>query len=628
MSFPSLTPSTGAIRCYKASSKNSYSALYAIQEKPSAQKRGFRQHAHLKHCNKTDSERRRIDAYQRLCQSRNRRKAAHHHPRTHVLDHNHHPWWNWGYGWSRTNQKFPEHQHGRDPRKEFWETGKTSMQKRIEQIKKQVDADPYAALFGRRLEPFSLFDKHDNIWSSFCRSFLGSERETKAKPKDTVADVKATNVSPSSKDYDAQLKKPTPVQKPIEASSKGTIANTDLEFDPISGRMIPKSKHLDVTDRKAQDEKDSKLESNDVKDKQPTSPESPSQQMAHNRLVNESIGAIGGGQMASELPKRVQTPPVIEENTKDEQFPATTTKSAKNALLGSKQQSDLRMKQEKTEDLDLLSASDIRASYDSKTLDHGSDVQKQQKRKELEDVFKSADPAGYIDAQSIRAKFQCHHGLEPPSEKVIDIEPLNISSTNQSQSQPLESPETSSLNKNMEFPLDRASSPAIYRVLAYDPSTLQVSKAETSSSHTTDEIFHPAEILPRLNNPAKFLPYFAEMQNDGYEIVSGGGDILVFRRDRKDNVVLNDEIKSPTTDPSSPEVKANGDARTESGTPNNESGIRKTVRRMFLTGVMTAATCYAIGVVVEYFRTGGKDGRGIDGFTEFESERRRREEEA
>ncbi|KAI9933455.1 hypothetical protein MW887_007928 [Aspergillus wentii] len=434
--------------------------------------------------------------------------------------------------------------------------------------------------------------------------------------------------------------------------------------------MIPKSKHLDVTDRKAQDEKgtinlssdnskpeieklgflsvkDSKLESNDVKDKQPTSPESPSQQMAHNRLVNESIGAIGGGQMASELPKRVQTPPVIEENTKDEQFPATTTKSAKNALLGSKQQSDLRMKQEKTEDLDLLSASDIRASYDSKTLDHGSDVQKQQKRKELEDVFKSADPAGYIDAQSIRAKFQCHHGLEPPSEKVIDIEPLNISSTNQSQSQPLESPETSSLNKNMEFPLDRASSPAIYRVLAYDPSTLQVSKAETSSSHTTDEIFHPAEILPRLNNPAKFLPYFAEMQNDGYEIVSGGGDILVFRRDRKDNVVLNDEIKSPTTDPSSPEVKANGDARTESGTPSsaspsipnsptnttdypadNESGIRKTVRRMFLTGVMTAATCYAIGVVVEYFRTGGKDGRGIDGFTEFESERRRREEEA
>lgn len=47
--------------------------------------------------------------------------------------------------------------------------------------------------------------------------------------------------------------------------------------------------------------------------------------------------------------------------------------------------------------------------------------------------------------------------------------------------------------------------------------------------------------------------------------------------------------------------------------------------RMALAGIATAASCYAIGVVTEYFRTGGQDGRGIDGFTAFESERRQRE---
>jgi hypothetical protein len=44
---------------------------------------------------------------------------------------------------------------------------------------------------------------------------------------------------------------------------------------------------------------------------------------------------------------------------------------------------------------------------------------------------------------------------------------------------------------------------------------------------------------------------------------------------------------------------------------------------MLFGGTITVATCYAIGVVTEFFRTGGKDGRGIDGFTVFESDRRR-----
>lgn len=52
--------------------------------------------------------------------------------------------------------------------------------------------------------------------------------------------------------------------------------------------------------------------------------------------------------------------------------------------------------------------------------------------------------------------------------------------------------------------------------------------------------------------------------------------------------------------------------------------LSKAIRRMLLTGTVVGASCYAIGVVTEYFRTGGKDGHGIDSFTVFESERRHR----
>src|SRR5205823_8217280 len=34
----------------------------------------------------------------------------------------------------------------------------------------------------------------------------------------------------------------------------------------------------------------------------------------------------------------------------------------------------------------------------------------------------------------------------------------------------------------------------------------------------------------RLNNPAKFLPHFLPLQSQGYEIVAGGGDLLVFKK--------------------------------------------------------------------------------------------------
>ncbi|WEW59353.1 hypothetical protein PRK78_004823 [Emydomyces testavorans] len=48
------------------------------------------------------------------------------------------------------------------------------------------------------------------------------------------------------------------------------------------------------------------------------------------------------------------------------------------------------------------------------------------------------------------------------------------------------------------------------------------------------------------------------------------------------------------------------------------SFLRKAFRRAFFAGVITGGTCYAIGVVAEYFRTGGQDGLGPRGFTGLE----------
>jgi uncharacterized protein YoxC len=222
------------------------------------------------------------------------------------------------------------------------------------------------------------------------------------------------------------------------------------------------------------------------------------------------------------------------------------------------------------------------------------------------------------------------------------------------------------------------------RILAFDSVNSQVVCAETTSSmHTNEPIRHAADVLLDLNNPAKFLPYFAKMKADGYEIVSGGGDILIFRKtatngsdsamadsadieqlmistkgkigsgtetlvskdsdslsqptDRsKSRIVQRQETVftggppnwSPYQSPSSPSSATEELEYTQTEPSTKTSGatkLGKGIRRIVLSGVATAGTFYAIGVVCEYFLTGGQDGLGPEGFTEFEAERRRRE---
>ncbi|KAJ6180373.1 hypothetical protein N7519_010834 [Penicillium mononematosum] len=192
-----------------------------------------------------------------------------------------------------------------------------------------------------------------------------------------------------------------------------------------------------------------------------------------------------------------------------------------------------------------------------------------------------------------------------------------------------------------------------FRILAFDASTSQVSATQADSFFGVDEDGRPSEILSRLHNPAKFLPYFEKMQEDGYEIATGGGNILVFRKtltpprhtlsntaaDQEPAIhaevakrLRHDSMDSTATYAGAPRQStteppsATGSSRSErEPTTKPDSSFRKVGRRMLIAGTATASTCYAIGVIVEFFRTGGNDGRGIDGFTVFESDRRRRE---
>ncbi|PTB64890.1 hypothetical protein BBK36DRAFT_1122956 [Trichoderma citrinoviride] len=75
--------------------------------------------------------------------------------------------------------------------------------------------------------------------------------------------------------------------------------------------------------------------------------------------------------------------------------------------------------------------------------------------------------------------------------------------------------------------------PVQYKILAYDASTQSVSVAETTSDDA-DASAPPklTDVLLQLSHAAKFLPYFKPLQEQGYDIVSGGGDVLIFRKTR------------------------------------------------------------------------------------------------
>ncbi|KAL2866871.1 uncharacterized protein BJX67DRAFT_118853 [Aspergillus lucknowensis] len=626
---------------------------------------------------------------------------------------------------------FRGHPSVESPGYAFWETQSARARQRIEWMKKEIDADPYAAIFGRRLDPFgSGFGfKLENGFTSLCRSLLGLDTPSPRTVDRTVDKPPRAHAKVHRRPRPVIPEEESEGLRPQYSSSSGDAL---FEFDPISGRMIPKESKLSKsaerdaerspTDSSAADtasqfqQPDSSpptktVETTVTEVSDSSNTDSPAHQYsststaesssayaaAHKdqdsasmptpkapdsisipcEVQSEAIEAEGPGPDSQikpsspadstgnsitpgdATPHTSQTPnsgepavsdrPVVERLASGQDLDRVGFLSRRDKPL-----SALTIDQEEAaienrdNDLDRLRASDIRAAYEPRWLHIKSEVDAEKVSGKT-----SADNATFVASNDQQTEL-----LESQNEST----PIAAQESSTSAAPSLadeqapsgtpsqhEAPEATSVPPFSVYPAAE-----VYRVFAYDPSARQVVEAETISSlHASSEYLHATEVLTRLTNPAKFLPCLNQMRTAGYEIVSGGGDILIFRKASKHGtrragrthshnmIDHNDRGRSTRDGLSEPgaalEQQATsfytGNRYTDNWRPLLEkstgkkppkSRVGKILRRMLVGGAATAGTCYAIGVVTEFFRTGGQDGWGIDGFTEFESERRHR----
>jgi len=281
----------------------------------------------------------------------------------------------------------------------------------------------------------------------------------------------------------------------------------------------------------------------------------------------------------------------------------------------------------------------------------------------LQNNILTANPKTAEAPRSLRDKFSKDKELVREIREIyeerygsIDSKHYQVSETSTS------NPDIESKDARGSTPLPDLQEPTIYKILAYDSTMQSVSQAETTSIVTDSaSALTPAEVLLRLSNPAKFFPHFEPLQAQGYEIIAGSGDVLVFRKVRSAGpsgtksessssyqdrtrqstnpidgmqgkpVVATGNFASPTgfvnydrPVGSDPPFKSNINVRREepvfSGKPNwfedAERPQRKKLsfgKRIIYGGTMVGLSSYAIGVVTEYFKTGGSDGMGPQG---------------
>lgn len=239
-------------------------------------------------------------------------------------------------------------------------------------------------------------------------------------------------------------------------------------------------------------------------------------------------------------------------------------------------------------------------------------------------------------------------------------------------------PDAKAYEEDEKAALPKDGTSVLYRILAHDVRTGQVVTVPASSSiiSATETPISLLKAISGLANPAQFLPHLRELDATGYEVVSGGRDVLIFRKvqgsEEPDPVVYPEtepaladrpramnpidgtttqtgNFASPTgfvnydvvfPPPLSEQARASpravsgrtggtvrreedvfsGSSRRWRDDDNNDrrerprGRVRKAAKRVFWVGVWTAGCFYAVGVVAEFFRTGGADGIGAQGF--------------
>ncbi|KAK5654522.1 hypothetical protein OQA88_7151 [Cercophora sp. LCS_1] len=213
-----------------------------------------------------------------------------------------------------------------------------------------------------------------------------------------------------------------------------------------------------------------------------------------------------------------------------------------------------------------------------------------------------------------------------------------------------------SLREASETAGTNSPTPVVYKVLVYDPVMQCIDTAETTSVvPDTATPLTPAEVLLRISNPSRFLPHFAPLAKLGFEIVSGAGDVLVFRkvRDATPEVAAQTTVTETTTDSvlssrpavnpidmtggsrytiaaerfasptgfvnydlPQPRFHSRIDVRREEAVfsgPKSETGEKKKAsitKRVAIGALWAGGLTYSAGVLAEYFQTGGQDGKG------------------
>ena len=225
-------------------------------------------------------------------------------------------------------------------------------------------------------------------------------------------------------------------------------------------------------------------------------------------------------------------------------------------------------------------------------------------------------------------------------------------------------PPSVALKANHTSAVNKAT-PCVYQILAYDSATGKVTSAKATSlaPFSREQQLLPVEALEVLNNPGKFLPHLMTLHNKGYSVVSGTNNILVFKKEATGDelaaakhaeavkhpnpidgtVAQTGNFASPTgfVNHDSPipleELEARAaDQEIDSQTPDNKTASAPRVRReedvfsggrrsnwqdkygrhkhrhgrrrksmlgrMLLTGTVTAACCYGIGLISEMVR--------------------------
>ncbi|EWG46152.1 hypothetical protein FVEG_06723 [Fusarium verticillioides 7600] len=90
---------------------------------------------------------------------------------------------------------------------------------------------------------------------------------------------------------------------------------------------------------------------------------------------------------------------------------------------------------------------------------------------------------------------------------------------------------------------------ASYKIVAFDPVSRVMSVAEANSAvGANDKPMPIPDALVKLVDPANFLPYVKLVQEEGYEVVSGRGQMLIFRKKQSADGIFSQGGNSPPSD--------------------------------------------------------------------------------